>query len=152
MLAKDFSIEPEASLASGALAAQVAPPPARLACQSASKTFDWRLRPASWSGGLPAGPHGHCVPAACSFSCNVWFSTSPSCHSHEPWAVILPRPALSQLPRSSPFVGSRRLEKRFVSVPSGPQGQRSRSCRHQVSLTAVVVTATTMDGHTYRVP
>ena len=58
----------------------------------------------------------------------------PSCHSHEPWAGILPCPTLSQLPRSSPSVGSRRLEKRF-----GPQGRRSSSCRHQVPLTAVVL-------------
>ena len=73
--------------------------------------------------------------------------------SHEPWAVILPRPALSQVPRSSPFVGSRRLEKRFVSV---------RSARSKVEVlqapglphgcSSANVTVTTMAGHTYRVP
>ena len=54
----------------------------------------------------------------------------PSCHSHEPWAVIRCREAPPSLGQGG--------WRRGLS-PSGPQGQRSRSCRHQVPLTAVVL-------------
>ena len=142
--------------------AQVALQPARWACQSASKSVCVAAHPqVRWVAAvLRLGlkvcllvPTATVCPRLVPFVVMCRSRRRPSCHSHEPWAGILPCPTLSQLPRSSPSVGSRRLEKRFVSV---------RSARSKVEVlqapglphgcSSANVTVTTMAGHTYRVP